>query len=141
MSYAKITTPGPIPSWAATALTESGGGAVLINGYPLRDTGIHNYRTDPSYIYLVRVPRGVTSYAIWVYNTTNQTINVQAIGNVTNDQTYPDYTIGSTYSDSTGTSDMYVLSAESALTPFASVQINAATAPTSGVIYALAIVE
>jgi len=141
MSYSEVITPVPVPSWAAPILSERGGEAVLVNAYPLTDTNTHSYRTDSSYFYLVRIPRGVVSYSIWVYNSTNQTINVQAIGNVTNDQSYPDYVIGSAYSVGSGDSDMYVLSSESALTPFVSVQVSASTAPTSGAVYAVVIVE
>jgi len=89
----------------------------------------------------VHLSRGVASYGIWVYNSTNQTINVQVIGNVTNNQSYPDYLIGSAYTVDSGDASMYVLSAESALTPFVSLQISANTAPTSGAVYAVVIVE
>jgi len=141
MSYSETLTPAPVPSWAAPILSERGGEAVLVNAYPLIDTKVHSYRTDSSYFYLVRVPRGVSSYGIWVYNSTNQTVNVQVIGNVNNNQSYPDYLIGSAYSVDSGDSDMYVLSTESALTPFVSLQISANTAPTSGYVYAVVIVE
>jgi hypothetical protein len=141
MSYSETLTPAPVPSWAATILSERGGEAVLVNAYPLTDTSVHSYRTDSSYFYLVCLPRGVSSYGIWVYNSTNQTINVQVIGNVNNNQSYPDYLIGSAYSVDSGASDMYVLSAESALTPFVSVQVSAGVAPTSGAVYGVVIAE
>ena len=141
MSYSETLTPSPVPSWAATALSERGGGAVLINAYPLTDTKTHSYRTDPSYFYIVRIPRGASTYAVWVYNSTNQTISVQVIGNVTNNQTYPDYTIGSAYSVDSGFANMYVLASDAALTPFISVQIYASTAPTSGAVYAVVFTE
>ena len=113
----------------------------MVNAYPLTDTNVHNYRTDPSYFYLVRLSRGVASYGIWVYNSTNQTVNIQAIGNVTNNQSYPDYTIGSAYTVGTNSANMYVLAVDVALTPFVSVQVSANTAPTSGAVYAAVIVE
>jgi len=141
MSYSETLTPLPVPSWAAPILSERGGEAVLVNAYPLTDTSVHSYRTDSSYFYLVRLSRGVTSYGIWVYNSTNQTVNVQVIGNVTTNGSYPDYLIGSAYSVDSGDSDMYVLSTESALTPFVSVQISANIAPTSGYVYGVVIVE
>jgi len=141
MSYSETLTPVPVPSWAAPILSERGGEAVLVNAYPLTDTSVHSYRTDSSYFYLVHLSRGVASYGIWVYNSTNQTINVQVIGNVTNNQSYPDYLIGSAYTVDSGDASMYVLSAESALTPFVSLQISANTAPTSGAVYAVVIVE
>ena len=69
--------------------------STLVNAFPLRDTNTHTYRTDPNYILLVPLLKHYDEYAVWVYNGTNQTVNVQVIGNVTNDQSYPDYTIGS----------------------------------------------
>jgi hypothetical protein len=141
MSYSETLTPIPVPPWAAPILSERGGGAVLVNAFPLTDTSVHSYRTDPSYFYLVRIPRGASSYGIWVYNTTDEAINVHVIGNMNNNQSYPDYAIGSAYSVNSGDSDMYVLSTESSLTPFVSVQISANTAPTSGAVYAVVITE
>jgi len=141
MSYSESLTPTPVPSWAATIFSERGGTAVLVNAYPLTDTNTHSYRTDPSYFYIVRIPRGASTYAVWVYNTTNQTINVQVIGNVTNNQSYPDYTIGSAYTVGSGATNMYVLAEDAALTSFVSVQVSANTAPTSGAVYAVVITE
>jgi len=113
----------------------------VVNAFPLRDTNTHSYRTDPSYISLAPLLKHYDEYAVWVYNGTNQAVNAQVIGNVTNDQSYPDYTIGSAYTVGSGASDMYVLSVESALTPFVSVQVSAGVAPTSGAVYAVVIVE
>ena len=114
--------------------------AVLVKNFPITDTNTHTYRTDPSYFYLVSMP-SVSAYAIWIYNSTNQMINVQVIGNLTNDQTYPDYTIGSAYTVASDGTNMYVLAADAALTPFVSLSISANTAPTSGAVYAVVITE
>ena len=141
MSYSEVITPVPVPSWAAPILSERGGEAVLVNAYPLTDTSVHSYRTDSTYFYLVRIPRGLSSYGIWVYNSTNQNVTVQVIGNVATNGSYPDYLIGSAYSVDSGDSDMYVLSAGSALTPFVSVQVSVGVAPTSGAVYAVVITE
>jgi hypothetical protein len=141
MSYSETITPAPVSSWAAPILSERGGEAVLVNAYPLTDTSIHNHVTDPSYFYLVRIPRGASTYAVWVYNTTNQTINVQVIGNVTNNSTYPDYSIGSSYTVDPNYVNMNVLAVDTALTPFVSLSVSASTAPTSGAIYAVVIAE
>ena len=83
----------------------------------------------------------IKEYAVWIYNGTNQTINVQVIGNVTNDETYPDYNIGSSYSVAPSLSDMYILSMDTALSPFISVAISVSTAPTTGSIYGMVIIE
>jgi hypothetical protein len=83
----------------------------------------------------------IKEYAVWIYNGTNQTINVQVIGNVTNDETYPDYTIGSAYTVASSSSNMYVLAMDTALSPFISVAISASTAPTSGNVYGVLIVQ
>jgi len=107
----------------------------------LRDTNTHTYRTDPNYILLVPLLKHYDEYAAWVYNGTNQTVNVQVIGNVTNDQSYPDYTIGSTYTVAMTSTNMYVLAEDVALTPFVSLSVSANTAPTSGSVYAVVIVE
>jgi len=83
----------------------------------------------------------IKEYAVWIYNGTNQTINVQVIGNVTNDGTYPDYTIGSAYTVAPNSSNMYTLAMDNALSPFISVSILANTAPTSGYIYGILVIE
>jgi hypothetical protein len=132
------------PAWfpaGIRALYDTERAFVIVNAFPLRDTNVHTYRTDPSYISLAPMLKHYDEYAVWVFNGTNQTINVQVIGNVTNDQSYPDYTIGSAYTVGAAFANMYSFSAETALTPFVSVQISANTAPTSGAVYAVVIVE
>jgi len=114
--------------------------AVLVKNFPLTDTNTHTYRTDPAYFYLVNMP-SVSTYAIWIYNSTNQTINMQVIGNMTNNQTYPDYTIGPAYAVGVNSAIVYVFAADVALTPFVSLSIWANTAPSSGSVYALVIFE
>ena len=134
----------PAPAWfpkGIRALYDTGRALVVVNAFPLLDTNVHTYRTDPSYISIAPMLKHYDEYAVWVYNGTNQAVNAQVIGNVTNDQSYPDYTIGSAYTVGSGASDMYVLSVESALTPFVSVQVSAGVAPTSGAVYAVVIVE
>jgi hypothetical protein len=134
----------PAPAWfpkGIRALYDTGRALVIVNAFPLRDTNVHNYVTDPNYISLVPMLKRYDEYAVWVYNGTNQTINVQVIGNVTNDQSYPDYSIGSAYTVNPGYANMYVLAEDAALTPFVSLSISANTAPTSGYVYAVVIVE
>jgi len=132
------------PAWFPTgirALYDTERALVIVNAFPLRDTNVHSYRTDPSYISLAPMLKHYDEYAVWVFNGTNQTVNVQVIGNVTNDQSYPDYAIGQQETLSAGASNIYVFSAGSAFTPFVSAQISAASAPTSGSVYAVVIVE
>jgi len=132
------------PPWfpaGIRALYDTERAFVIVNAFPLRDTNVHTYRTDPSYISLAPMLKRYDEYAVWVYNGTNQTVNAQVIGNVTNDQSYPDYAIGQQETLSAGASNIYVFSAEFAFTPFVSAQITAASAPTSGSVYAVVIVE
>ncbi|MFP3191242.1 MAG: hypothetical protein RXR31_07955 [Thermoproteota archaeon] len=136
-----------VPSWVTNsmkALLDIGNVRILLNAFPLRDTNTHTYSTDPNYISLQQIVGGtmdIKEYAVWIYNGTNQTINVQVIGNVTNDGTYPDYTIGSAYTVAPNSSNMYALSMDNALSPFISVAISANTAPTSGYVYGILVVE
>jgi len=126
------------------ALLDIGNARILVNAFPLRDTNTHTYSTDPNYISIQQIVGGtldIKEYAIWIYNGTNQTINVQVIGNVTNLGEYPDYTIGSAYTVAPSSSDMYVLAMDAALSPFISVSISASTAPTSGNVYGVLIVQ
>jgi len=134
----------PAPAWfpaGIRALYDTGRALVIADAFPLRDTNTHTYRTDPSYISLAPLLKHYDEYAVWVFNRTDQTVNVQVIGNVTNDQSYPDYTIGSSYTVGAAFANMYSFSTGTALTPFVSVQVSANTAPTSGAVYAVVIVE
>jgi len=136
-----------VPSWITNsmkALLDIGNARILVNAFPLRDTNTHSYRTDPNYISIQQIVGGtldIKEYAVWIYNGTNQTITIQVIGNVTNDGTYPNYTIGSTYTVEPSSSNMYALSMDTALSPFISVAISASTAPTSGNVYGVLIVQ
>jgi hypothetical protein len=134
----------PAPSWFPTgirALYDTERALVIVNAFPLRDMNVHSYRTNPSYISIAPMLKRYDEYAVWVYNGTNQTVNAQVIGNVTNDQSYPDYAIGQQETLSAGAANIYVFSAEFAFTPFVSAQISAASAPSSGSVYAVVIVE
>jgi len=136
-----------VPSWVTNsmkALLDIGNARILVNAFPLRDTNTHTYRTDPNYISIQQIVGGtldIKEYAIWIYNGTNQTITMQVIGNVTNDGTYPDYSIGSAYTVASGSDNMYTLSMDNALSPFISVAISANTAPTTGNVYGIVVIE
>ena len=136
-----------VPSWVTNsmkALLDIGNARILVNAFPLRNTNTHTYSTDPNYISIQQIVGGtldIKEYSVWIYNGTNQTITIQVIGNVTNDGTYPDYSIGSAYIVEPSSSNMYALSMDTALSPFISVAISASTAPTSGYVYGLVIVE
>ena len=136
-----------VPSWVTNsmkALLDIGNARILVNAFPLRDTNTHTYSTDSNYISIQQIVGGtldIKEYAVWIYNGTNQTINVQVIGNVTNDEAYPDYTIGSAYTVAPSSSNMYTLAMDNALSPFISVAISANTAPTSGYVYGILVVE
>jgi len=136
-----------VPNWVTNsmkALLDIGNARLLVNELPLRDTNTHSYRTDPNYISIQQIvggTDGIKEYAVWIYNGTNQTITIQVIGNVTNDGTYPDYTIGSAYTVAPSSPDMYTLAMDAALSPFISVAISANTAPTTGNVYGIVVVE
>ena len=136
-----------VPSWITNsmkALLDIGNARILVNAFPLRDTNTHSYRTDPNYISIQQIVGGtldIKEYAVWIYNGTNQTITIQVIGNVTNDGAYPNYTIGSAYTVAPSSSNMYVLAMDTALSPFISVAISASTAPTTGNVYGMVILE
>jgi len=136
-----------VPNWVTNsmkALLGIGNARILVNELPLRDTNTHTYNTDPNYISIQQIVGGtmeIKEYAIWIYNGSNQTINMQVIGNVTNDGVYPDYTIGSAYTVAPDSDNIYTLSMDAALSPFISVSISANTAPTTGNVYGILVVE
>ena len=126
------------------ALLDIGNARILVNAFPLRDTITHTYSTDPNYISIQQIVGGtaeIKEYAVWIYNGTNQTITIQVIGNVTNLGEYPDYTIGSSYTVAVDSDIMYTLSMDVALSPFISVAISASTAPTTGNVYGVLIIQ
>jgi len=136
-----------VPNWVTNsmkALLDIGNARILVNAFPLRDTNSHTYSTDPNYISIQQIVGGtldIKEYAVWIYNGTNQTITMQVIGNVTNDGAYPDYTIGSAYTVAPSSPNMYTLSMDAALSPFISVAISANTAPTTGNVYGIVVIE
>ena len=126
------------------ALLDIGNARILVNQFPLRDVNAHTYSTDPNYISIQQIIGGtldIKEYALWIYNDTNQTITMQVSGNVTNDGTYPDYTIGSAYTVEPSSDNIYTLSMDAALSPFISVAISANTAPTTGNVYGILVIE
>jgi len=136
-----------VPNWVTNsmkALLDIGNARILVNQFPLRDVNAHTYSTDPNYISIQQIIGGtldIKEYAVWIYNGTNQTITIQVSGNVTNDGAYPDYSIGSAYTVAPSSSNMYTMSMDNALSPFISVSISANTAPTSGYVYGLLVIE
>lgn len=114
-------------------------GTSLIASFPLRDTSVHSYRTDPTYFSFVNLFPSIPSYdvfGIWVYNTTDQTINVQLIGN-TIGIFFPDYSIGSSFTVGAGAAVLAPVPLDQAPTPYLGLQVSASTAPTSGTVMAV----
>lgn len=67
-----------------------------ISPFAITDTNQHSYRTDPSYIRLIRLglaEPSIRAFAVWVFNNENQTLTVYPIANVTDSGTYPDVNI------------------------------------------------
>lgn len=113
---------------------------ILINGYPLRDTDTHNYRTDPTYFYLWAIGTQIYpihAYTIWAYNSTDQTITVQIIGNIDTTKTYSDITIGNPQSISASSiASIGGITPENGLLPYIGLQLSSSTAPSSGSVLA-----
>ncbi len=105
----------------------------------ITDTSTHSYRTDPwngssgiKSILLGDATPPYRAYAIWVYNNTNQQLNVMPITNVDQKGTYPDATlIPSAVAVNPG--DTTILEFEFARTPvqFLSLSLSYGTAPTA----------
>jgi hypothetical protein len=111
---------------------------VIVNNYPLRDTNVHSYRTDPNYFSIVQIGNEiepVISYAVFIYNTTDQNISVQAIVNVDTTQTYPDILFGNPYTVNSGGDGWFVENFQSYPVEYISYQVSASTAPTIGYMF------
>ncbi len=112
----------------------------LVSGFQLRDTNVHSYRTDPQYFRVINIFPSVppySSFGVWIYNSTNQSVSVQLIGNIDSTQSFPDYTIGSAVSVSSGQTVMAVYPIDQVASPYIGVQLSASTAPTSGSVIVL----
>jgi hypothetical protein len=113
-------------------------GRVIVNNYPLRDTSIHSYRTDPNYFSIVRIGNEiepVMAYAVFIYNTTDQNISVQAIVNVDNTQTYPDILFGNPYTIKSGGDGWFVENFQNYPTEYISYQVSANSDPAIGYVF------
>jgi len=114
-------------------------GRVIVNNYPLRDTNIHSYRTDPNYFSIVQIGNeieSVVAYAVFISNTTDQNISVQTIINVDNKQTYPDILFGGAYTvNGNGGDGWFVQNFQSYPVEYISYQVSANVAPTTGYVF------
>ena len=106
--------------------------AILVNNIIISDTNVHNYRTDPQFINLIELfpafppPK---AYALFVINQSNQTLNVQPIGNIFNNQQYPDYSVGPSFTVSAGGSTYVTFPFENYPTNFISVNLSYSVVP------------
>jgi len=113
-------------------------GRVIVNNYPLRDTNIHSYRTDPSYFSIVQIGneiKPIIAYAVFIYNSTDQNISVQAIVNVDTTQTYPDISFGNLYTVNSSGDGWFVENFQNYPVEYISYQVSASTAPTIGYVF------
>ena len=113
-------------------------GRIIVNNYPLRDTNVHSYRTDPNYFSIVQIGNEiepVIAYAVFIYNTTDQNISVQTIINVDNAQTYPDISFGGAYTVNSGGDGWFVQDFQSYPVEYISYQVSASTVPTTGYVF------
>jgi hypothetical protein len=146
MSATQLAAMG-LPTWLPLPLApiaQAGRAIALVNKFPLRDTSVHTFYTDPEYISMPELfgtGWRPDVWQIWAYNTTNQSITLQAVGNVTDDGTFPDFSIGSSFTVGSGQANMAVYPITTAIPPFVSVQVSASTAPSTGYVYALLIMR
>jgi len=106
--------------------------AILVNSIVISDTNVHNYRTDPQFINLIELYPAFPppkAYALFVINQSNQTLNVQPIGNIFNNQQYPDYSVGPSFTVGAGSSTYVTFPFENYPTNFLSVNLSYSTAP------------
>jgi hypothetical protein len=127
-------------SLATTGGVPAAGTAEQVIGFQLRDTSVHTYRTDPQYFRLLNIFPSAPPYSslgVWVYNSTDQQVSVQLIGNIDQTQSFPDYSIGSSFTTNSGQANLAVYSVDQVVSPYIGVQLSASTAPSSGSVIVL----
>ena len=105
---------------------------ILVNNIVISDTSVHNYRTDPQFINLIELYPAFPppkAYALFVINQSNQTLNVQPIGNIFNNQQYPDYAIDMAQTVGAGQSSYLIYNFENYPTNFISVNLSYSATP------------
>ena len=126
--------------------------AILVNALAIRDALAHTYTTDKLSIaggrpvlnnpYIAIVRTGAISdrkhlartYALYISNGLNQSLTIQAIGNVDNTGTKPDYNIGSSFTVAASAAGASVFPYDQYASEFVSASISAAAAPTAGTV-------
>lgn len=126
---------------------------ILVNQLNIRDTTTHTYTTDPpnstftnNYIAARKLESqkpSITSYAVWIYNTTDQTLTVQPVANIgvyKSDGTtlqFPWFNVGSSYTVNALSQDWQIY--QFAANPYEqiSVDLSYSTAPSEGNVYSL----
>jgi len=106
--------------------------AILVNNIVISDTNVHNYRTDPQFINLIELYPAFPppkAYALFVINQSNQPLNVQPIGNIFNNQQYPDYAIDTVQTVGAGQSLYFIYNFENYPTNFISVNLSYSATP------------
>jgi len=111
------------------------GNPVTLASIAIVDTNTHTYLTDPKNIFIKKLGTSepaFESYAIWTYNSENQTVTVQPLTNIANDGSYPDVNLIPSYTVNAGGADWRMFPFSSYPIEFLSVALSFSTAPTSG---------
>jgi len=111
------------------------GNPVLLASIAITDTSTHTYITDPTKISILKFGTSepsFESYAIWTYNSENQTVTVQPLTNIVSNGSYPDVNLIPSYTVSSGGTDWRMFPFSSYPIEYLSVALSFATAPTSG---------
>jgi len=111
------------------------GNPVILASITITDTNVHTYLTDPKSIFIKKLGTSepaIESYAIWTYNSENQTVTVQPLTNIVNDGSYPDVNLIPSYTVNPGGTDWRMFPFSSYPIEYLSVALSFSTAPTLG---------
>jgi len=111
------------------------GNPVILASITITDTNVHTYLTDPKNIFIKKFGTSepaIESYAIWTYNSENQTVTVQPLTNIVNDGSYPDVNLIPSYTVNPGGTDWRMFPFSSYPIEYLSVALSFSTAPTLG---------
>jgi len=111
------------------------GNPVTLASIAIVDINTHTYLTDPKNIFIKKLGTSepaFESYAIWTYNSENQTVTVQPLTNIVSNGIYPDVNLIPSYTVNAGGTDWRMFPFSSYPIEFLSVALSFATAPTSG---------
>jgi len=120
----------------ASSLSPSG---ITASFFPITDTSVHTYRTDPNYIKLISIGNAmppIRAFSVYILNNENQPLTVSFLANIVNDQSLPDVTLtlpdGSTSATiDAGTAGEFSFNFDAYFVQYFSVALQYSTAPTA----------